>query len=284
MINIRSGTKVLSLILGVIFLLTACTVSNNSPSNVKSNVTLNETTDREKIILSCVAFNYDEVNNPVAIKKMNELGYDVEVVVLEDATTMNEAVLNGDINASLHQHKPWMDAYNNSKDKDVFMLTPYIHYNVFGMYSDKYKTVEELPDGATLTIPQDSSNMARALLLLEQQGLIKLQEGVAIPTTLDIIENPKNLVFNEIHVHQVVSSLPDVDAICCAKMFMVSNNISLDKEICTSDDLEDFGVGFVINPDRKNEPWVDALIKAYTSDGMRDEINNIFKGCYVPGF
>ena len=268
-------------------LLTACAGSVKANQEAVTTIAANESSkpaEKQKLKLACVAFNYDEVNNPAAIKKLNDMGYEVEVVVLEDATTMNEATMTGEIDASLHQHKPWMDAYNESKNRNMVMLTPYIHYNVFGMYSNKYKSISELPDGATISIPQDSSNMARALLLMEQQGLIKLKDSVKIPTTLDIVEIPKNLNINELHSHQVVRSMPDVDACATAKMFIVSNNIPLDTEICVSGDLKDFGVGFVINPSMVGEKWAKDLISAYTSDEMREEINRIFKGCYVPGF
>jgi D-methionine transport system substrate-binding protein len=126
--------------------------------------------------------------------------------------------------------------------------------------------------------------MARALLLMEQEGLIKLKDSIEIPTTLDIVENPKNLKINELHSHQVVSSMADVDACATAKMFIVSNNVPLDTEMCVSKDLKEFGVGFVIAPENEGKQWTKDLITAYTTDEMREEINRIFKGCYVPGF
>lgn len=268
-------------------LLTSCTGSvktNHAAASSAASEENSRSEEKQKIKLSCVAFNYDEVNNLVAIKKLNDMGYEVEVIVLEDATTMNEATMTGEVDASLHQHKPWMDAYNESKNRNMVMLTPYIHCNVFGMYSNKYKNISDLPDGATISIPQDSSNMARALLLMEQEGLIKLRDSIEIPTTLDIAENLKNLKINELHSHQVVSSMADVDACATAKMFIVSNNVPLDTEMCVSKDLKEFGVGFVIAPENEGKQWTKDLIAAYTTDEMREEINRIFKGCYVPGF
>lgn len=249
----------------------------------KGNEKSGEAKEKKTINLACVAFNYDEVNSPVAINKLKELGYDVKVTVMEDATTMNEAVMKGEIDASLHQHKPWMDAYNKSKKRNMVMLEPYIHYNVFGMYSNKWKNVKDIPDGAKVCLGEDTSNQSRGLLMLKKLGMIKIKDGVTVPTTLDVVENPKNLKFTTVNVAQVMSSLPDVDICLSAKMFQVSNKISDDKQIYTSDDLYDFGVGFVVKPDNKNAKWAKDLVDAYTTAEMKKEINKIFKGCYVPG-
>lgn len=86
--------------------------------------------EKKSLVLAASSFNFDEVNNKVALDALKAKGYDVKVIVLEDATTMNEAAMKGDIDASLHQHKPWMDSYNKSKNREMVMLEPYIHYNV----------------------------------------------------------------------------------------------------------------------------------------------------------
>lgn len=271
--------RVLSVVLGVCVIAALAVGCGKGKEENKSE----DTQEKKTLKLACVGFNYDEVNDPVAIKALEEKGYKVEVITLEDATTMNEAAMNGDIDASLHQHKPWMDAYNESKGRDMVMLEPYIHYNVFGMYSDKYDSVEEIPDNATVCLPEDSSNTARALKLLEQKGLITLPDDISVPTLLDIKDNPKNLQFTTVNTAQVMSSLPDVDICLVAKMFQVSNNVSEDTEICTSDDLYDFGVGFVVAPENADAKWAKDLTDAYTSDEMKAEIKKIFKGCYVPG-
>ncbi|QXE18020.1 hypothetical protein B5S50_03700 [Clostridium sp. 001] len=239
--------------------------------------------DKKTLKLACVAFNYDEVNDPIAINKLKKLGYDVKVIVMEDATTMNEACMKGEIDASLHQHKPWMDAYNKSKKQNMVMLKPYIHYNVFGIYSKKWENIKDIPNGAKVCLGEDSSNQARGLLMLQKAGMIKIKDGVTVPTTLDIAQNPKNLKFTTVNVAQVMSSLPDVDICLSAKMFQVSNKISQDTEIYTSDDLYNFGVGFVVSPDNANAKWAKDLTDAYTTPEMKKEINKIFKGCYVPG-
>lgn len=233
--------------------------------------------------VATVAFNEAEVNNPVAIRMMKDRGFDLQVIRLDQATTMNEAVENGELQASLHQHKPWMDAYNKGKKKAMVMLEPYIHYNVFGMYSMKYKTVADIPNGAKIVIPEDLSNQARALRLLEQIGFITLPKDVELPTLFDIKENPKALEISKVHVHQVMKTLPDVDAVLGAKMFQVSNKVDPKTEIYVSKDLAEFGVGFVTTAANKDADWAKALTEVFTSEEMKAEIRRIFQGSYVPG-
>lgn len=268
--------SVLLLAMMTIFL-TAC--SGGNKTDVKPAA---KADTPKKLVVSCVAFNEPEIE--AGVKALEKLGYDVKVTVLQDATTMCQAIMTGEINAALHPHKPWIDSYNAGNKTNVMMLTPYIHKNVFGMYSNKYKSVDQIPNGATIVIPQDESNMSRSLLLLQEKGLLTLKEGVTQPTDLDIKENPKNIKIQKVNVAQVVSSIPDVDAVCSAKMFIVSNGISQDYEICISDDLDKFGVGFIINPARKDEQWVKDLMTVYTSEEERAAIGKIFEGSYVPGF
>ena len=240
--------------------------------------------NREKrdLTLGCVRFNYDEVNNSVAIKDLESRGYKVNVKVLDDALAMNQATIQGEIDASLYQHQPEIDAYNQSQKQNLVMLEPYIHYTVFGMYSDKYHSINDIPQNAKACIPEDSANLTRALRLLEQQGLIKLKSDVLSPTILDITENPKNIQFTTANIAQLTQNMPNVDFICTAKMFPVSNNIDQKTEVCTSTDLTDYGVGFVVTSDNKNASWTKDLLAAYTSDAMKQQIRDLFQGCYVP--
>ena len=239
---------------------------------------------KKTIKIGCIAFNHDEVAAQPAIDKLKELGYEVEVVDLENATVMNEAIAEGSLDTALHQHKPWMDNYNEQKGTNLIMLEPYIHHNEYSIMSEKYDSVKDLPDGATISVSDDGSNQARAMLFLQELGLITLQDGVTVPTILDIKENPHNYKIVAVQHHQVVKTMADVDACMTSTYLLLSNNVSMDTVMASSDDYKDYGVGFVIDPKNKDEEWVSALIDAYTTDEMRDKINDLFKGGFVPGF
>lgn len=251
----------------------------------KSENSNNASAETKKTIkIGSIAFNHDEVAAESAIVKLSELGYEVECLTFENATVMNEAILEGSLDTSLHQHKPWMDNYNKQKGTNLIMLEPYIHYNEYSIMSDKYKSVEELPDGATIVISDDGSNQARALLFLKELNLITLKDGVTVPTILDIQDNPHNYKITPVQHHQVIATMPDVDACMTSTYLLISNNVSMETVIASSSDLTEYGVGFVIDSKKKDEKWVKDLVGAYTTDKMRDKINELFKGGFVPGF
>src|ERR1700728_209934 len=124
-------------------------------------------------------------------------GLEVDVVVFNDYLLPNAALDGGDLDANAFQHKPFLE--NQVKAS--------------GLYSEKLKKVGDLPQGASIGIPNDPSNGGRGLLLLQQQGLIKLRDGVGIlPSVRDVVENPKKLKFRELDAAQLPRSLPDLDA------------------------------------------------------------------------
>ena len=138
-------------------------------------------------------------------------GVDLEIVKIEDTVTPNTGLLEGSLDANYFQHQPYLDDFNKENGSDLVSAGS-IHYEPFGIYAGKTKSLDELPDGATVAVPNNVTNEARALLLLEQEGLLKLKDGVDIKATVnDIVENKKNIKFEEIAPEQLVRSLPDVD-------------------------------------------------------------------------
>lgn len=240
--------------------------------------------EKKTIKIGSIAYNQDEVLAEPAVKKLKEEGYEVESLVFENATVMNEAVLEGSLDATLHEHKPFLDAYNESKGTDLVMLKPYVHYNQFSLLSDKYKNVEDIPDGAEIVVSDDSANQARGLLFLQELGLIKLQDGIEFPTTLDVVENPHNFQITVVAHHQVVKSLPDVDAALTSTFLLYSNGGNKDEIVATSDDLNQYGVGFVVTKENADSDWAKAISEAYGSKETSDAIGELFNGGYVPGY
>ncbi|MCH5143703.1 MetQ/NlpA family ABC transporter substrate-binding protein [Desulfovibrio sp. UIB00] len=255
--------------------LTAC---NETKESSKAEASAQPKTLR----LACMAYNEPEVQ--AGVKALEAMNYKVQVIVLQNATIMFEAIDNNEIDASLHAHKPWMDSYNKTKSKSITMLTPYIHKNVFGIFSSKHKNISEIKEGSSIAIPQDESNMSRSLFLLEELGFIKLKPGVTNPTDLDIESNIKQIEIIKLDTHQVISALQDVDAACSAKLFIVSNKVADFTELAQSSDLDKFGVGFTVSSANKDAPWTRDLIKAYTTEDVRNAINALYKGGSVAGF
>lgn len=267
----------------IVVSLVVATVTSISACGKKSS-SAEENKEKKTIKIGSIAYNQDEVLAEPAVKQLKEEGYEVESLVFENATVMNEAVQEGSLDATLHEHKPFLDAYNESKGTDLVMLKPYVHYNQFSLMSDKYKTVEEIPDGAEIVVSDDSANQARGLLFLQELGLIKLKDGIEFPTTLDVEENPHNYKITVVAHHQVVKSLPDVDAALTSTFLLYSNGGNEDEIIATSDDLNQYGVGFVVAKKNADTDWAKALAKAYGTKETSEAIGKIFNGGYVPGY
>ena len=122
-------------------------------------------------------------------------GYKIEAVSFDDSVLPNQALGEGSIDCNWYQHEPYLQAYNKSNGTDFVMVEPKSYAPLFGMYSSKWKSLEELPDGATLGMCSDASNQARGMIMLKDHGLLTLVDGVDTPTIHDVKDNPKNLQF-----------------------------------------------------------------------------------------
>ncbi|MEG2643200.1 MAG: MetQ/NlpA family ABC transporter substrate-binding protein, partial [Eubacterium sp.] len=162
-----------------------------------------------------------------------------------------------------------------------------IHYEPLGLYAGKTKAVAELSDGATIAVPNDTTNEARALLLLENQGLIKLKEGVGLAATpKDIAENPKNLKIQELEAAQLARSLGDVD------MAVINGNYALDADLKVSDALakeekdseaaKTYANIIAVRKGEENSDKTKALIDALKSESVQNYILNTYGGAVVP--
>jgi len=220
-------------------------------------------------------------------------GIELEIVVYTEYTTPNMALSAGDLDANYFQHVPYMEAYNASVADDQKLAAVIgVHYEPYALYPGKTKTVEELKDGATITVTNDPSNEARALLLLESAGLIKIREGAGLSATIaDITENPKNLNIMEIEAAQLPRTLPDVD------MAVINGNFALDAELSPAKDAvfvepADGEAGktytnyIVVRAADAEAPWVETLRETLCSQKVYDFImgNDAYKGGVIPAF
>lgn len=208
-------------------------------------------------------------------------GYQLDVMIFTEYTTPNPALNEGELAANFFQHKPYMDAYNATVDADHQLVAAVpSHYEPFGIYAGKTKTIEELADGAVITITNDPSNEMRGLLLLQAAGLIKLPEGASVNdalTVMDIVENPKNLDIREIDASQLPSTLEDVD------MAVINGNFALDAGLKPSKDAiflepldSDAAVTYtnyiVVRAGDETSDWLEALKTAMYTQKVYDYI------------
>ena len=216
-------------------------------------------------------------------------GYELQIIEYTDYVQPNVALDAGDLDANYFQHQPYLDQFNAERGMDLVSVA-IIHYEPFGIYPGKTKTFEELKDGAQIAVPNDGTNEARALLLLEAQGLIKLKEGVGMEATKnDIAENPKNIDVIEIEAAQLARSLQDVDMAVINGNFAIQAELNVAKDAIAVEDKESlaadtYGNIIAVKKGDEEREEIKALVNALKSDEIKKFINDTFEGAVVPKF
>lgn len=215
-----------------------------------------------------------------------EQGVNLEIVKIEDSVTPNIGLVDGSLDANFFQHQPYLNDFNQENGTDLVSVGA-VHYEPFGIYAGKTKKLSDLPDGATVAVPNNTTNEARALLLLQQEGIITLKDGVDIRATIhDIAENPKNLKFNEIAPEQLVNALPDVE------IAVINGNYAIEGGLKVKDALaveSDQGIAaktyeniLVVQKKDENNEAIKKLIDVLQSDDIRTFIEETYEGAVVP--
>lgn len=225
----------------------------------------------------------------VAKDELAKEGITLEIVEFTDYVLPNTSLESGDLDANYFQHKPYLDTFNAELGTSLVSVAA-IHYEPFGIYAGKTASIEALQDGATISVPNDGSNEARALLVLEAQGLIKLKEGVGTTATvLDIAENPKNLNIIEMEAAQLAISLQDVDLAVINGNYALQAGLNAATDALATEDAnsaaaQEYANILAVKAGNESDPRIAKLIVALESDAVRDYINNTYKGAVVPLF
>ena len=178
----------------------------------------------------------------------------------------------------------------NKQKKTHLVSAGTIHYEPFGIFPGKTKTLKDLKKGATVAVPNDTTNEARALLLLQNQGLIKLKDGAGLTATKkDIVENKKNLAIKEIEAAQIPRSLKDVDIAVVNGNYALEAGLKVNKDALATEDADSIGAktyGNIVAVKKGNEKSdaTKALVKALKSDAVKKYINDKYDGAVVPLF
>lgn len=215
-------------------------------------------------------------------------GYELKVVEYNDYVQPNVALSEGDLDANYFQHKPYLDNYNQENGTDLVSAAA-IHFEPMGIYAGKSSDIKNVPDGAKIAVPSDATNEARALLLLQDQGVLKLKDGTGLEATKnDIAENPHNVEFVEVEAASVPRTLQDAD------FGVINGNYALSAGLDTTATLASEGADSEaaktyanIVAVRKGEDATDktkALVKALTSDTAKKFIEDTYKGSVIPVF
>ena len=217
-----------------------------------------------------------------------EEGYELEIVEYNDYVLPNTAVESGEIDANYFQHQPYLTDFNAENGTHIVSVAQ-IHYEPFGIYAGKTSSLDELYDGATVAIPNDGTNEARALFLLEAQGLITLKDGIDFTATvLDIESNPKNLDIREIEAAQLPRTLADVDIAIINGNYAIGAGLdakdALAVEDKNSEAAREYANILAVKEGNEDNPAIQALVRALQSDEVREYIENTYDGGVVPIF
>ena len=214
-----------------------------------------------------------------------EQGITLTVNEYSDYVIPNTAVEDGDEDANYFQHVPYLDNFNAERGTHLVNVAG-VHIEPMGLYAGKSSSLEDLPDGATIAVPNDPTNEGRALLLLEAQGLIKLNDSSNLESTPnDIAENPKNLEFLELEAANVPANLDEVDIAAINSNYALGAGLNPTTDALVIENADNPYVNvLVVKEGNENNPAVLALIEALHSDAIRDYINNTFGGAVLPAF
>ena len=218
-----------------------------------------------------------------------EQGIDLEVIEFTEYVQPNLVTESGEVDANYFQHTPYLDSFNEENGTHQVSVGA-VHYEPLGIYPGKSSDLENIADGATIAIPSDTTNEARALQLLAAQGLITVRDGAGLTATVnDITDNPHNLQIKEIEAAQLPRTVQDVDFAvingnyALAAGFSVKND-ALATEDASSEAAQTYANILAVKEGRENDPAIQALYAALTSDKVKDYINSTYDGAVVPIF
>ena len=226
-----------------------------------------------------------------AAKLLEKEGIKLEVVEYTDYVQPNTAVEDGSLDANYFQHTPYLNTFN-AENKTHIVSVGAIHYEPFGIYAGKVKALSDLADGAKIGVPNDGSNETRALLLLQQEGIIKLKDGIdasSNATKLDIVENPKNIEIVEMEAAQISKALEDLDFGVINGNYALQAGLNAGTDALAVEDASGSGAQTYANvlcvkEGNEKNANVQALFKALTSEEIKTFINNTYSGAVVPIF
>lgn len=267
------------------------TAAESSATETTAETTAEETTassgELQKIVVGASPAPHAEILK-AANDVLKEKGYELEIKEYVDYIQPNLALESGDLDANYFQHLPYLESFNKENGTNLVSAGA-IHYEPFGVYAGKTTSLDELQDGATIAVPNDTTNEARALLLLEAQGLIKLKEDAGLTATKnDIVENPKNLQLYEVEAAQLPRVIGDVDVAVINGNYAIEAGYKVSDALAVeaSDSLAatTYGNVVAVRAGEENDPAIQALIKALTSDEVKAFIESTYDGAVVPLF
>ena len=217
----------------------------------------------------------------MVVPLVEKAGYKLEVVEFTDYVLPNTATEDGEIDANYFQHIPYLDSFNKDNNTHLVNVAA-VHIEPMSIYAGKTASLDELADGATVAVPNDTTNEARSLLLLQKAGLIELSDPEnPVATIKDITSNPKNLQFKEVEAATVPTILPDVDIAVINTNYAIGANLGSDLVLLTEASDSPYVNVLVVKEGNENTEKTKVLVDAITSQEVKDYIAKKYEGKVV---
>lgn len=276
--------SILSIVLaGIVTLgLAGCGAANNANTASKDSKS-------DKVIKIGVTPKPHKEIVDIAKPLLEKQGYTVEITEFNDYVQPNTAVSEGSLDANFFQHTPYLKEQNQSKGFKLVSVGP-IHLEPMGLYSKKIKSLDELKEGATIAVPNDPSNEARALKLLASKGIIKIKDGELVtPKDITSDGNPKKLNFKELEAAAIPRAIDDVDAAVINGNYAIEAKFSPTKDTIIVEDknseaAKPYANILVVKEGNEKQEKIQALYKALTSPEVKAFIEKEYSGAVIPVF
>lgn len=270
--------KILLVVLALALVLTSC---SKKESKKEDGQTTN--TDNKKVVIGVSPAPHKEIAEK-AKEILEKDGIELEIKEFDDYVTPNTSLEEKDIDLNFFQHIPYLENFNKERGTKIVSLGG-VHIEPLGVYSKKYKSLDELKDGDEVIIPNDATNGARALKLLEENNVIKLKENAGLEATeKDIAENPKNLKFTPVEAATIPRAYEDAALAVINSNYALEANLSPKKDAIATEKAEGNPFANVIaarEADKDNETYK-KVVQAFQSDEVRKYIEEKFDGEIIP--
>ena len=264
--------KLLLILFTMFIFIISC--GSNSSNSVK----------KEKLKVAATAIPAGEVLEVVKEDLLKE-GIDMEIIIFNDYIQPNKVLQSKEVDVNLFQHVPYMENFAKKHGFEMVSVGK-IYLPTLALYSKKIKNISELKNGDTILLPNDPTNLARSLILLDKSGIIKLSDNKKMDSTLkDIVENPKNIKFNELSAEQLAPRLPEVAASIVNSSFALDAGLSYKEDGIIAEGKDSpYANALVTLKGNENDQKIQKLLKALQSEKVKKFIEEKYKDVIVPVF
>jgi D-methionine transport system substrate-binding protein len=282
--SMRQYLRTTVLLLGILLIAAGCGQGNDKQEGAQGGA-VTDTPKQEETHIKVASLIPPMTEVLELVKpKLEEEGIHMEIVVLSDNTQPNTALKNKEVDANFFQHTPYMKSFNENNDATLAPVRE-IYHAIYGAYSKRYASIEELPDGASIGIANDPANTGRTLALLDKAGLIKLADGVGYNGTMeDIVDNARGFKFQEVDLLMLARVIDDLDLVAMYPAYAKPLNLTPKDALIVEGEESPFAITLVAREDNKDSAAIQRLAELMTSEEVKTFFEENYGDSVMPAF